>query len=654
MNDNTNRGMGSFSGRMTRQGFLKTGGLAAAGLGAAAIGFGGFAGARGVGQALDDYEISHNLFFSTSPYGIDGGLAFSSTKCLYVTCGNQALSPVANAALPTGYSPVNRWVKVPGDDLFVPDFQSQNLYSLAGWDMDAVTGFTEAKLLEFLGLYGGIVLPPQFNPLGINVTLRDLAGVLEGQLCAGFYGPELPQTPIQDLSDAPRPSDFPNEEISALDSHTTLVEFTVPASPFQEYGLKTVVAQFMKSIITSQLVGQGYPPQLAGLLAGAYMLQQSPFLVKAIGIDPNYQLPIVAPADPVNSYKLRGWFIEGEGLESDGGALLKPLVIFSHGWSQSMAGTRAQCVNYRRMVYNLVLQGYNVLYYDHEAHGISEGWNRAHNFTPPSAGVQLYAPGLNPASPLTWLAVPNAVIPNPYETGNAVNIFHIIDQLAMKGLIGGATTTPIILYGISQGALLSAKAMQLRFATPGGLTRDYSGYDIRGIIDSDCMGASMKYLCDGMNTPLSFFMIAEATTRSIFNTMFFTDGDVHGSIPSWPGYLGLKAVYDYMSPDGVVAAYNRARGIKDMAMVKGWHDWGLLFEPNFSYTIKRIARFCRKVTVGSPAFDSYGTASLRNELCNAPDFDIGTLGTPPFEGRLFGAQNSLERLIENIMRQHPL
>lgn len=615
------------------------------------MGLGGSAGAQAIGQALDDYEISHELFFSATPPGAEGGIAFSSARYFYASCGNVGISPIAAAP-----SPIGRWVKGSGEFIFVPDFQSPAMVSIVPWDMDPVSGFTQAKMLEFRELYGDILLPPQFNPLGQFVSLNQFAGVAETQFTAGLYGSELPQTVISSLDDVPRPSDFPDEEIAALDGRTTVVEFTVPASPFQEYGLKSVVSQFMKQIIANQLMADGYPPQVAELAAGAHMLQQSPYLVKVVGFDPNYGLPIVAPADPVNAYKLRGWFVEGNGITDDAGTLHRPLVLFSHGWSQSMTGARDQCRNYRRMIYHLAMLGYSVLFYDQEAHGISEGWNRGHNFSPPSAGVQLHAPGLNPSAPLEWLPVPDAIIPNPIETGNSVNVFHIIDQLAANGLIDGAYSTPIILYGISQGALISVKAMQLRFATPAGLQKPggYSGYNIRGIIDSDCVGASLKFMADGLDAPMGFHMVAEATLRSFFDTQMFSDGDIHGSIQYWPGYLGLKAVYDYMAPDGVVSAYNRARGFKDIAMVLGWHDWGLLFEPNFSYTIKRIARFCRQVTLNSPPTGNSATTSLRNEMCKAPVFDLGTLGTPPFQGKLFGAHNSLERLIENVKKEHPI
>ncbi len=655
-------GNGGKRNRITRRDFIKKSALSAVGLGAAAVGMGNAvkgagAGAK-AGQKLDDFAVSNSLFFSTVPYGSDGGLAFSAVKYLYVKCGNAEVSPLAfdPASISPELTPVEKWVKSPGDDIFMPDFSKPGYSSPISWDMDPVSGFTPERISEFRSSYSALVIPQPFNPLGTSTTFDELAGVYMTMYAAGFIGTEIPQTVITAQNPAPMPSRFAGEEFAGLDSRTTKVEFTVPASPFQEYALKAVAAQYMKQIISNQLKGKGYPQQLADLAAGAFMLQNSPYLVKPVGIDPTYKLPVVAPADPVDSYKLRGWFIRGDGITDESGTVRKPLIIYSHGWSKSTTGMDDVCKNYRKHIHDLVMLGYSVLFYDQEGHGVSEGWNRWHVFSQgASKGVQLYAPGGDAAHPMAWKPVPGAAIPTGADTGQAVDIFLMIDQLAGMGLIDDAKGTPIILYGSSQGAIISAKAMQLRFAPPPGADPEkYSGYDFRGDIDSDCMGGSMKFVTDAAGAPPAFSMMVEGFSRDIFDSIMFLDGDVHESIRHWPGFLGLKGIYDYMSPDGVVAAFNRARGFKDIVMVRGWHSMGLLFEPNFSYTMKKMADFCKKVTLDEPPTDNSATTSVRNELCKAPDFDPSTLGESLTMGKLFGAGNSLQKLVENAMKLHPL
>lgn len=575
------------------------------------------------------YEISNDLFFGTTPPGANGGAPASATEYQEAECGPRVLSPIPQqdwiqiGNKPPGALPNDRWVKTPGEDIYVPDFKSGDLKRPANWPMDPVAGFTQEKMLQFQNLYGGIVIPPSFNPLNQEATLSEIAGISNARASASLIGDEVAQTPISDPSAVLRPADFDDEPISALDARTTVVEFTVPASPFQERGLKAVVANFMKQVIAKQLMAAGQAPQPALLSAGAHMLQKCPCLVTAVGVDPTYNLPIVEPAAPATSYKLRGWFIKGEGKAAD----QRPLIIFTLGRTGSICGLNEKCRQYRKMVSHLAGQGYDVLFYDPEGHGISEGWNRYRNFSPPSRNSRLYAPGQDASRPLTWLPVPNATITDPRETGNAVNIFLLIDQLIEKGLIQGANTTRVILYGVSQGAAISAKAMQLRFAPPPGLAGDYSGYDLRGIIDSDSDGGSLMFLCDSGGFPPAYYMVEEAVRRSIFGSTWFSDGAVHESVAAWgAGYLGLKAVYDYFSPEGTVALFNRARGHKRITMVKGWHAWGLLAGVNFEHVARDVDEFCRHILISQSAAMSNDSATrtLDQELCKAPDFDITT------------------------------
>lgn len=738
---------------MSRSNFLKGIGLAGASLTGAAMGIGGLGRAQAPGQTLDDYILSNDLYFSTCTgptdqfppsditlCGTAGGLFSSGTKYNYISCNVNDISPLTGNVF-DAIPPINRWVKSAGDDILMPNFGLSGFVEEIDWEMHPVYGFTGPQLKYALETYGDRIIPAELSPIGLEMSIRNLAGLLETQFATGFIGTEIPQTIINDITEVPRPGDF-EEPIADLDNRTTVVEFTMPANLFQEGlllpnppyfvpGLKYVLANFMQNIIKNKLLDVGNPEnidyfisictsypsafpfcpiltnpyltrdQKADYLSKILMSISAPYLMELTGYD-SYGLPIYEVLDPVTSYKLRGWFIRGDGIKDSSGVLHKPLILFNHGWSQAVTGDREQCVNYRKMIYHLVLQGYSILFYDHQAHGISEGWSRFQNFSSQHLeGVVLHAP--HPVT-LEWYPVPASpteyvTIPTPMETGNAVNIFHMLDQLAggstkiptpgllpsqwpefwMKtwdggesvyggdtegiSLIDGIDITPTILYGISQGALMSVKAMQLRFDTPSeGLAKDYSGYNIRGVIDSDCMGASIKFIGDGFDAPPGYHLIAEGWVRQHFDTMVFTDGDIHGSISYWPGYLALKGIFDYMTPDGVVAAFNRARGFKDIIMVQGWHDWGLLAEPNFAYTIKTINRFCKQVTLNEPTWTNFGTTSLRNEVCKAPFFDMSImLQQPPFDWedmdhpafmpRLFGAHNSLERLTENLKKR---
>jgi hypothetical protein len=373
---------------------------------------------------------------------------------------------------------------------------------------------------------------------------------------------------------------------------------------------------------------------------------------------------------PAESYKIRGWFIKSETRQNGDG--VTPLVIVSlpHGLPMDAyqvvypggAYEMTFARNMRGLASDLVAAGYHVLFYNYEAHNYSQGWNRYHDFTPP---------GDHEIRNIVTLEPTGLVVTDSVETGNAVNIFHMIDQLTdgcltynphkgdsmpvQRPLIPAGT--PVILYGMSHGSMLSMKAMQLRFDSPQGLTNDYSGYNLRGVIQSDGVSCIKyddfyEYAIDVYGFPFcpAQYMFQQGQGRVVFYNEYIPDGSMLASVPKFPAWMGVKAVHDDLLPDGEVETFNRARGIKEVVTVMGNHGYTMM-GPNLPYVTGKILKFCQKATASAPQMNNHATTTLEKEVLKAPYVNLQTWypgGDYQAGGML---KNGANQSLENILKQ---
>ncbi|MFH0813989.1 MAG: hypothetical protein V2A69_14310 [Pseudomonadota bacterium] len=526
----------------------------------------------------------------------------SSTRYLQIECDGKTYSPIAGVTdflFPpeAGYPLFDIWVKQAGTTLL--DFNGGD----TGLS-DPVNDFKDEDIRQFWELWKGDFLAPIVR----NEWIKMIAGLWEV---------DKPITVINDIREMMRPGNLTGEEISLLDSATNprtyAVEFTVPASQAVE-SKKTVVVDALKT---------GLPPFSSGT-SDEQIAAQSPYLLRYDANTGRYVVP-----GSMSEYKIRGWFIRGDGIKQREGTLLTPLVIISPGHGARIdtpVSVDYSSLPYRILASRLVQEGFSVLFYNYEASGYSQGWNRHHDFTPAGA------------------------YPGDPETGNAVNIFHMIDQLSngcltynpyegdslpvARALI--TEGTPVILYGISHGSFISVKAMQLRFNTPETTTLDYSRYNIKGVIQSDGV-SSIKYsdIFEHLYSPGTYYpspaanMFTEGILRNEFFSQFHPDGSVLESAAYWPAWLGIKAIHDGFLPDSEIETFNRTKGIKAIVTVMGGHAYTLIGS-NFPYVINKISEFCRKAATAGVSLNDLATTTSAEHVCQTPYVDLTTwkMSTP--------------------------
>lgn len=540
---------------LTRRQFLKTTGVAAAGVGAAAMGLGG---------------VAHAALDVTTIY-----------------CGSKE-------------------VTITTPDAFLHDAAGNDL----GWGLDPIEDFTVSKSVDFYNMANtpGHPLYP-FMPFQKQQGISLISGY--GPYWGGMW--RIYRDVINDLDDVPRPADFPGEEIAFVEDDTYTVEFTVPVSYVMENVSKPKVLEELRWYF--------------------------PWNADAVLDEINSSLR----DPPVTEYKVRGWFIQGYPG--------KELIIVSRGHSDSIFTLSTSNLYYRKLAFYLHLQGYNVLFYDYTARGVSDGWNTMGDHTPKT----------HPAMP---------ELNETYETGNAPNIFYMVHQLAGEaypdaghtmrykpptgpvvenGSLISSANIPVVLYGMSHGTSISGLAMALNF--PPSLEEDLPAFrtelegelNLKGYIEAGGL-TSARYSIHDFQIPeyiigASAIMMGWGMLAQDYYDVNWPS-EILASAHKWPAYLGLHGTRDGIFVlEGCVETFNRVNGTKDVVIVDGGHGASLYPSggpDNFAYVFRHIAQFCRRAFESSAQDNS--TTTVQQEVCRAPI--LGQAG-PAAEGWL---ESEIKRL----------
>ena len=219
------------------------------------------------------------------------------------------------------------------------------------------------------------------------------------------------------------------------------------------------------------------------------------------------------------------------------------------------------------------------------------------------------------------------------------------------GKLIDSSTTPVILFGYCRGAMISERAMQLYVDNVNGIK---SSFNLRGVAEIGSASGCIKFTDDYGLFPPAGDMGFEAALQATLKTSFLPDSDVFASMDKWPGYLNIHGIYDALTPDGAVEAYNRVRGFKDVLMVYGNH-FGYLYAPNFPYVANKVESFCKKVTINDPSMNNQGKTTLWSEITKAPPIDLGQLWTYMYnqEGNTpapMGVLKGQEQKYENALK----
>ena len=382
------------------------------------------------------------------------------------------------------------------------------------------------------------------------------------------------------LADIRRPAFFGqsiyNENIAKVDDKTYIVEFTVPRDTYERLHLKV------------------YTP-----------------------------------------IKLRGWFIEGEGILDNTGKKTHAIAIMIGGRSIETTAIhhpddplytydpetkKYKGISYpneqkmtekwglrqwREYLYALNQAGFDVLTIDKRGHGISGG------LTASDTGEQ--------AEDIFRML-------DQLESGNGLRILTptgelLVGEQAAGKLLRGeqAKSIPVIIGGSSQGSMVTAWAMQKNFAefypynNPAGRCTSPYGHNIKGALMLADFAAGVGYM-----EPV--YMLLEGCLRTMENVMFLPSSEILTNIDKWPAVFFGKGLWDkYVSVEGTFEAYKRATGLKELVFVRGPHSENEYGQENVTYMRTKMVQFAIQAVV-NPGIEIPGPADLKSAVCSSPPY----------------------------------
>ncbi|HEY0345696.1 MAG TPA: hypothetical protein VGC59_13660 [Solirubrobacteraceae bacterium] len=338
--------------------------------------------------------------------------------------------------------------------------------------------------------------------------------------------------------------------------------------------------------------------------------------------------------DPV---KLRGWYLQGDGI---GSQHRRALVIFVAGRSVETTAvqdprdplyTRSPSGRFTPVAYpargtemwgarqwreylrKLNGAGFDVLSVDKRGHGISGG------ITADNAFQQ----GLDMLRAIDAL-----------QSGDGVRTLGADGQLrggraAVRELLpGGAAELPIILGGSSQGSLATGWAMNANFTRwcemdlPDRPCHPPVGHgNVKGAV-------LLAALFGGFGDPATLPFIA--AERQVNHVVLFPTSEPLAGIGSWPAvFIGKGLWDDVQGPFGAFNAYQRARGTKELVLVRGPHSEVAHGPANVAIMQRRVARFAVRAALGQPSRQPVYTDLRQAIAASPPIWEPST--QPPFE-----------------------
>lgn len=338
-------------------------------------------------------------------------------------------------------------------------------------------------------------------------------------------------------------------------------------------------------------------------------------------------------SDPV---RLRGWHFRGDGFSDGRGGRVHPLMIMVSGRSVETtaishpddpirvydpatqrwdpraypaAGGRTEvwaARPWRHYLCQMVEAGFDVLTLDKRGHGISGGANDS-NIGEQANDLFRALDQLETGDGLRLLTAEGALLAGTDAAGRLI-----------RGMT--ARTMPVILCGPSQGAMNAAWAMHKNvvedcsYDLPEVTRRPPRGYDFRGAILLAPFSAGVGYRSRVQ-------AIVEGANRVEFNVQAFPSSEMLANVDRWPAVFVGRGLWDFAEGlEGSLDFYRRARGLKEIVVVRGPHsecEWG---EENTRHMIARMIAFARAAVLGEA--ESPGAvhpADLRDLVCSSPD-----------------------------------
>jgi len=316
--------------------------------------------------------------------------------------------------------------------------------------------------------------------------------------------------------------------------------------------------------------------------------------------------------------KLRGWYVEGTGVDDGRGTKTRALVIMSPGGGGQLtaiqhpaevgirvdpATRRATSVNFpnattegfgmrtwREHLYALNRAGFDVLAYDRRGEGLSGGFSDTNTLE---------------QSEDIFRAL------EQMETGRGLRLLTPAGQELQDAAAGGrlmagmkARHIPLLLLGYSRGSMATGWAMAKNYA--GACTYDLptvtcsgpKGYpNIKGAILYASFVSGAGYLPAAPDlADRNLFLGGMAADNYV---AFYPNSAVLASMDRWPAVFFAKGLWDRAeSLEGTIAAYDRVHGLKEIVVVRGPHSTETWPEQDMFYVRTRMVEFAKAAVHG--------------------------------------------------------
>jgi hypothetical protein len=334
------------------------------------------------------------------------------------------------------------------------------------------------------------------------------------------------------------------------------------------------------------------------------------------GPEPYERLKLNMTAD----VKLRGWYLQGAGLDDGKGHKVRALVIMSNGgggrvvaiedpsdhlyhldpqtgnsvlntFPNATTGASGQR-GWRHYLYLLNSAGFDVLSYDRRGVGLSGGFSDTNT-------LQQGRDILRVIGELTRCAGVRVLTPAGVE---------LQGKAAVSALLAGARADrmPILLGGSSRGTMATGWAMTRNFdrtcdydlatvpcGPPVGLK------NIKGALMLADFSAGLGYLTAPTDTDDADRGLFLAGTEEEYGIVFFPASQSLAALHKWPALFIGRGLWDYAeSLEGAIAAYDRVQGPKELVVVRGPHPFETWPEEEQERVGERMVAFARSVALG--------------------------------------------------------
>ncbi len=360
--------------------------------------------------------------------------------------------------------------------------------------------------------------------------------------------------------------------------------------------------------------------------------------------------------------KLRGWYLQGGGIDDGRGGRTRALILMSMGGggrlvaiehpsdrlytldpqtgfsvlntypagSTGASGMR----NWRRFLFELNQAGFDVLSYDRRGVGISGGFSDT-NTLQQGRDILTVIGSLRDGDGMRVLT-PDAKV--------------LKGRQAADALLAGAPaeSLPVVLGGSSRGTMSTGWAMTRNFyrscdydlpdrpcGPPVGLA------NIRGAMMLAGFTSGVGYVTAPTSQDDTDRGLFIAGSASRYHIVFFPNSEILEGIHTWPGLFIGRGLWDYAeSLEGSIAAYDRVAGLREIVVVRAPHAFETWPALEHQRVAERMIAFSTAAALGRDSAPGERTWTNMKELAATASDVWETSSLPP---RIPGAENNGDR-----------